>query len=121
MKKNIMVVDDEDSLLQLMDGLLSNAGYNVSTARSGDECLKKLEKEKPDLLILDMMMPGMSGRKVVENIRKNKNIKNLKIVFLTVARFSEAGKDVLTKFKVLDYITKPFETEELLKRIKKIV
>jgi len=68
-----------------------------------------------------MMMPGMSGREVCEKIRENPETKDLKVAFLTVAKFSETGKDVLKKMNVLDYITKPFENEDLVERVKKLV
>ena len=118
-KKRIMVVDDEESVLELLKAVLENDGYTVLTASDGEECLEKLKKTKPDLVLLDMMMPGMSGREVCERIRKDPKTKNLKIIFVTVARFSEMGKDTLSKMNVLDYITKPFDNADLLKRVKK--
>lgn len=120
-KKTIMVVDDEKSLLELLGALLEEEGYEVVNASSGDEALAKLKTVKPDLVLLDMMMPGMSGREVCERIRGDPETKNLKVVFLTVAKFSEVGKDTLSEMDVSDYITKPFENEDLLKRVKKIV
>ena len=69
---------------------------------------------------MDMMMPGMSGREATERIRQNPKTKDLKVVFLTVARFSETGKETLDNLKVLDYITKPFDNEELVKKVKKL-
>ena len=79
------------------------------------------ELTKPDLLLLDMMMPGMSGREVCEKIRSNPDTKDLKVAFLTVAKFSESGSNVLKKLNVADYITKPFDNTDLLSRVKKIV
>ena len=67
-----------------------------------------------------MMMPGMSGRETTEKIRENPETKDLKIAFLTVARFSETGKETLDKLNVLDYITKPFDNEELVSKVKKL-
>jgi len=121
MKKKIMIVDDEEGIVELVTAILEEEGYEVITAMDGKECLEKLKKVKPDLILLDMMMPGMSGREVCEKIRKNPKTKNLKIVFLTVARFSETGKNVLKKLNVLDYITKPFDNKDLVRRIKNIV
>ncbi len=120
-KKRIMVVDDEDSLRELIRAILEAEGYDVTTAEDGNDCLKKLKTMKPDLVLLDMMMPGMSGREVCESIRKDPKIKNLKVAFLTVAKFSESGKGVLGQMKVLDYITKPFDNDDLVKRVKKMV
>jgi len=119
MAKKIMIVDDEESLVELVKALMEQENYEVIPAMSGKECLEKLKTVKPDLILLDMMMPGMSGREVCETIRKDPETKDLKIAFLTVAKFSEAGKDVLEKMDVLDYITKPFDNQDLVKRVKK--
>ncbi|MCD6590868.1 MAG: response regulator [Candidatus Aenigmarchaeota archaeon] len=120
-EKKVMVVDDEESLIELVKAVLEEEGYRVITAMNGEEALEKLKTVKPDLILLDMMMPGMSGREVCERIRKDPKTKNLKIAFLTVAKFSEAGKDILKKMNVLDYITKPFDNDDLVRRVKKII
>lgn len=113
----IMVVDDEEHLLELVRAIFEQEGFNVITVLDGKECLSQLKKVRPDLILLDMMMPGMSGRQVCEEIRKNPATKGLKVVFLTVARFSETGKDTLKQLGVLDYITKPFDNADLVKRV----
>jgi len=118
-KKKIMVVDDEQSLIELVRAILGQEGFDVITVYSGPECLEKLKSEKPDLILMDMMMPGMSGRETTEKIRSNPKTRSLKIAFLTVARFSEVGKDSLKKLNVLDYITKPFDNKDMVKRVKK--
>jgi two-component system phosphate regulon response regulator PhoB len=118
-KKKIMIVDDEENVRQLIEAVLQEEGYDVVTAADGKECLAKLKKIKPDLILLDMMMPGMSGREVCEKIRTDPKTKNLKIIFVTVARFSELGKTTLSKLKVSDYISKPFDNDDLIKRAKK--
>jgi CheY-like chemotaxis protein len=120
-KKKIMVVDDEENLLLLIDRLLKTEGFDVVTARTGKECLKILNKEKPDLLLLDVMMPGMNGIEVAESIRSNPKTKNLKIVFLTVVMSDELKQHRLEKVKALDYITKPFENKDLIRRVKRLV
>ena len=121
MSKKILVVDDDESLLELVKAVLEEDGYSVETANNGEEALEKLKTIKPDLILLDMMMPGMSGREVCENIRKDPKTKGLKVAFITVAKFSEAGKSVLEKMNVSDYVTKPFDNADLLKRVKKII
>lgn len=120
-KKLIMVTDDEEDIRELLKAILENGGYDVVTADDGQDCLNQLKKTKPDLILLDMMMPGISGREVAEQIRKNPDTKNIKIIFVTVARFSELGKDILNKLNVSDYITKPFDNDDILARIKKIL
>ena len=116
-----MVVDDEESLRELANAIFSNEGFKVILASSGQECLELLKKEKPDLILMDMMMPGMSGRETAEKIRQDPKTKDIKIVFLTVAKFSETGKETLDKLNVKDYITKPFDNTDLVKRVKKIL
>ncbi len=120
-KKKIMVVDDEPSLVELVCAILGQEGFQMISAYSGSECLDKLKTEKPDLILMDMMMPGMSGREATEKIRQDPKTKGLKVAFLTVARFSEVGKDSLKKLNVADYITKPFDNKDLVKRVKKAV
>ena len=115
----IMVVDDEPNILALEGAILEGEGFEVVQAASGQECLDKLKQEKPDLILLDMMMPGMSGREVCEKIRADPETANQKIVFVTVARFSEVGKNILEELKVLDYVTKPFDNADLIARVKK--
>lgn len=121
MAKKIMVVDDEENLRELVKVILEQEHFDVITASDGKECLEKLKKVKPGLIILDMFMPGMSGKETCEKIRKNAKTKNIKVVFLTVARLSDTGQNELKKLKVLDYITKPFDNDDLVKRIKKLL
>jgi CheY-like chemotaxis protein len=123
MVKKILVVDDEEILLETIKAVLKHAGFEVITASDGEECMDVLKKQKevPDLILMDMMMPGMSGRETTELIRKDPELKDLKIIFLTVARFSEIGKKTLEELGVLDYITKPFENADLVSRLKKAV
>ena len=119
MAKKVMIVDDEEPLIDLITFLLNKEGFEVIPAISGKQCLDKLKTVKPDLILMDMFMPKMSGRETVEKIRKDPKTKNLKIVFLTVARFSESGKGILKEMNVSDYITKPFDNKDLVERVKK--
>lgn len=120
MARKVLVVDDEESLRELVSAILEPEGFEVALASDGKECLEKLKDYEPDLILLDMMMPGMSGRETCEKIRANPKTRDLKVAFLTVAKFSEAGKGVLKKMDVADYITKPFDNADLIKRVKKM-
>ena len=120
-KKTIMIVDDEEVLLTLVKRLLEEEGFNVITTTSGRGCLERLKKTKPDLIIMDMMMPGMSGLDATEKIRENPKTKNLKIMFLTVVLKSEITLKKLKKLRPIDYIEKPFENNELVSRVKRIL
>ena len=120
-KKKIMIVDDQEDIVELVRVKLGKEGFDVIGVNSGKECLEKLKEVKPDLILMDMLMPGMSGRETTEKIRDNPKTKNLKIAFLTVCKFSGMGKKTLKKLKVLDYIIKDFNKDGLVERVRKLV
>ena len=116
-KKKIMIVDDEENLLVLIRDLLDSEDFDIVTASNGRECLNNIEKERPDLLILDIMMPGMKGTDVAKKIRANPKTKKTKIVFLTILKSREINYHTLEKLNIVDYITKPFDNQDLIRRI----
>jgi two-component system, OmpR family, response regulator VicR len=117
--KKIMVVDNEPDIVDLTRTVLEVGGFNVVTASSGEECLRKLEDEPVDLILLDIMMPGMSGWDVFNRI-KNMSI-NTKVAFLSVLEISDKRKQVLLNEGLADYIMKPFDKDTLLDRVDKIL
>ena len=117
--KKIMVVDNEPDIVDLTRTVLELGGYNVITANSGEECLRLLEKEKVDLVLLDIMMPGMSGWDVFNRINNKKT--NIKVAFMSVLEISDKRKQVLIEEGLADYIMKPFDKEMLLNRVDKIL
>jgi len=120
-KKTVMVVDDEKPFLKVVEDILKPEGYDVVSAISGEEALDILKKVRPDLILLDFYMPGMSGKELCERIRADNKLKNLKVAFLTVATFSQKDIKELNNLFVLDYIPKPFDYRDLIKRIKKMI
>ena len=120
-KKKVMFVDDQEHILLLVRQILEDEGYKVVTAKSGSECLKVLEKVKPDLILMDVMMPGMTGKETIEKIRANSKTRHLKIAYLTVTRSAGFERQTMEKLGVLDYITKPFDRKDLVERVKKIL
>lgn len=116
----ILLVDDEPDILEIINYNLSAQGYNVTTASNGAQAVKKAKKEKPHLIILDVMMPEMDGIEACEQIRKIPDLQDTIITFLTargedysqVAGF-EAGAD--------DYITKPIKPKVLVSKIKSLL
>lgn len=116
----ILLVDDEPDILEIVGYNLSNEGYQVITAENGLEAVKKAKKELPHLIILDVMMPEMDGIEACENIRKNPDLKDTIVTFLTargedysqVAGF-DAGAD--------DYITKPIKPKVLVSKVKALL
>ena len=95
-------------------------GYRVVTAFSGDDALLKLKKEKPDFMLIDFFMPGMSGRELCEKIRADGRLKSIRVAFITAASFSASGMEEFKRLNVLDYIKKPFEYKDLIQRVKKL-
>jgi len=114
-----MVVDNEPDIVDLTRTVLELGGYQVVPSYSGEECLRKLEKEKVDLVLLDIMMPGMSGWDVFNRIKKKNT--DVKVAFMSVLEISEKRKQVLLDEGLADYIMKPFDKEGLLKRVDKIL
>jgi len=117
--KKIMVVDNEPDIVDLTRTVLELGGYSVVPCYSGEDALRKLEKEKVDLVLLDIMMPGMSGWDVFNRIKKKD--KSIKVAFMSVLEVSEKRKQVLLDEGLADYIMKPFDKETLLSRVDKIL
>jgi two-component system KDP operon response regulator KdpE len=110
----ILVIDDEPQIRRLMRTTLISAGYEVDDARTGEEGLEKVGAYHPDLVLLDINMPGMGGLATCEALRMDKNIA---IIMLTV-RDSEADKVAALDAGADDFVTKPFSTPELMARIR---
>ncbi len=119
-KKRILVVDDEEDILELVRFNLQKAGYVVLCATSGEKAVELARKEQPDLLVLDLMLPGMDGLDVAKFLKNNTETKDIPIIMLT-ARGEEA--DVVTGLELGadDYMTKPFSPRILLARVKAVI
>ncbi len=119
-KQTILVVDDERDILDLIEYNLKIEGFNVLKAQNGQEGINKAKEGRPDLILLDIMMPKMDGLEAVEIMRGDKDLKKTPIIFLT------AKSDERTEIECLnkggdDYITKPISTIKLVSRIKAIL
>jgi two-component system, OmpR family, alkaline phosphatase synthesis response regulator PhoP len=117
----ILIIDDEDDIRLAVRTLLEMNGYAVLEGNGGKKGLAVLQKEKVDLVLCDFFMPGMNGRQVLESIRADAKLKDLKVILLTVATFGKEGDAKLKQLKVADYIRKPFDNKDLLARIKKVL
>ena len=115
MPYTIMVVEDDADINQLLARILRQANYQVTQAFSGSEAALRLSQETPDLILLDLMLPGMSGEALLEKLRSEDAL-NVPVLVLS-ARNAVSDKVSLLKRGADDYITKPFEPEELLARI----
>jgi CheY-like chemotaxis protein len=115
-----MIVDDEPDIVESAKVILEREGYRTISAINADECLEKLKKVTPDLILLDIMMPGMAVKEMLKRIKENKKWRNIKIIYLTVVRMAEAEKaDLLKEVNIVDFIEKPFDINDLVRRVKK--
>ena len=120
MKGKIFIIEDETSIIQLVQHNLEKEGFVVSSSTNGNDGLKELKKFEPNLLLLDWMLPDLSGIDVCKSLRRDKNFKNLPIIMLT-AKGEEEDKVKGLESGVDDYITKPFGFNELMARIKALL
>jgi len=112
MVKTILVVDDEPDIRKSVQLILEVNGYKVITANDGDDCLKKLKQVTPDLILLDIMMPGAPVDEII------KQIKDINIAFMSVVRISDARKRGLCmQENIVDFFQKPFNVSDLVDRV----
>lgn len=121
MAKRIMIVDDEPDTVDLVKLVLETEGYETTAVYSGQEALEKINVERPDLVLLDIMMPQLDGWAVRKEIVENEDTKDIPVVMLT-AKAQPLDKMIgLHVVGVTDYITKPFGRQELIDRVKKVL
>jgi DNA-binding response OmpR family regulator len=120
MSHKILIADDEPNILISLEFLMKREGYQVLLARDGTEALAAIQRERPALVLLDVMMPGMTGFDVCQAVRADKTLAGTKIVLLTAK-----GRDIdVAKGMALgatDYVTKPFSTKELAARVRSLL
>ena len=120
MNGKIFIIEDEPSIIQLVQHNLEKNGFIVSSSVNGNDGLKELKKFQPDLLLLDWMLPDLSGVEICKNIRKDASYNNLPVIMLT-AKGEEEDKIKGLDSGVDDYLTKPFSFNELMARIKAVL
>ena len=111
----ILIIEDDEDINQLLCKILKREGYEVTGAYSGTEGKLRLEQELPDLLLLDLMLPGMKGQEIIEYVRKERQ-SNVPIIVLSAKTALESKVELIT-MGADDYITKPFEPQEVLVRV----
>lgn len=117
MSKKILVVDDEEKILELLKNYLDSEGFETILAADGAQALEALQKEKPNLIVLDWMLPGMSGLEICRQVRQTSKVP---IIMLT-ARADEVDKLLGLELGADDYMTKPFSVRELAARIRVVL
>ena len=118
MAQTILVADDEPSILLSLQFLLQKAGYQVRTARDGEEALKAVEAAAPDLILLDAMMPKRDGYDVCQSLRADPAYRDIPIIMLT-AKGRDIERQKGLALGATDYVTKPFSTRELVETVRR--
>lgn len=120
MSHNILIVDDEPAIRQMLGFTLAGDGYACVEARDADEALERLTDQRPDLILLDWMLPGLSGIDFAKRLKRDPRSNQIPIIMLT-AKTDESDKVKGLDLGADDYITKPFSTKELLARIRAVL
>ncbi|MFH0924228.1 MAG: response regulator [bacterium] len=114
----VLLVDDEPDFIETVDFFLKGSGFEVIIASNGKEALEKVQKERPDIILMDNMMPEMDGLEACRLIKADSSLKSIPIIMLTAKGQKQDVKDAL-EAGANNYIVKPFNLPELVERIKK--
>jgi DNA-binding response OmpR family regulator len=119
-KRKVLIADDEPNIVTALEFLLKRAGYDVRAATNGEEALALVESYAPDLVLIDIMMPGKSGYEVCQRMRERPEWRHIKIVMVTAkGREAEVSKGLSLGADL--YVTKPFSTQELIAAIDRLL
>ena len=120
--KTVMVVEDIPNLLEMIVQMLDANNYKTIKAKDGQECLEKIKEEIPDIILLDIMMPGVTTKEILGAIEKDRRLSKVKIIFLTAIHIAEAEEEgFLAGKQVVDFIEKPFSMRKLIDAITKAI
>jgi len=120
MRQKILIVDDENDILTLLEYNLQKAGFHVISAQDGPEAVNAAKKERPDLIILDIMLPSMEGTEVCKILKGNETTRHIPVIMLT-AKGEEVDRIVGFELGADDYIIKPFSPREMVLRVKAVL
>ena len=120
MGKKILIVEDEPNIVVPLQFIMKENGYDVTVAFSGEEAVSAIEESVPDLILLDIMLPGMDGYELCQMIRQKTDWKDIRIIFLTaLGREADMAKGMALEADA--YITKPFSNKEVVTKVKELV
>ena len=120
MTQRILVVDDDRQIVRLVQSYLQQSGFTVLTAYDGEEALHVIRRDKPDLVVLDLMLPKRDGLEITRLLRADEQLAAIPILMLT-ARVEDVDKIVGIELGADDYLTKPFNPQEVVARVKAIL
>lgn len=118
MPRKILIADDEEEIIELITCALKSKGYEVVSTLSGSALLKLIKKEKPDLLILDIMLPGVDGYSLLLQFANDDEVKNIPVIIITALPAARSLFEKFTQVKL--FLSKPFDTQEIVNKIKEI-
>ena len=120
MREKILIVEDEKDIIKMLEYNLKKEGFRILSVQDGEDALDSANKERPDLIILDLMLPGMDGLEVCRNLKGDTKTASIPLIMLT-AKSQESDKVVGLELGADDYMTKPFSPRELIARIKAVL
>lgn len=120
MKEKILIVEDEKDIIKMLDYNLKKEGYATLSSRNGEDAIEIAQVEHPNLIILDLMLPGIDGLEVCKTLKNNSKTASIPVIMLT-AKSQESDKVVGLELGADDYVTKPFSPRELIARIKAVL
>ena len=120
MTKRILICDDDPAILRVLQVNLEIEGYEVLTAQHGEQAVEVATAEKPDLIILDIMMPRLDGYQACERIKQNEDTADIPVIFLS-AKAQQSDIDKGKGFGVAEYLTKPFDPLELVEVVERLI
>lgn len=119
-KKNIMLVDDEPFIIRSLSFVLKKTGYNITTAKNGEEAIMKVRESKPDMMFLDVMMPKKDGFEVCRELKNDPDLKEIYIIMLT-AKGQEKDKEKGLELGADEFMTKPFRPTIVIEKVRQIL
>lgn len=120
MKETILIIEDEKDIVKMLEYNLGKEGFKALSAREGETALELVDREHPDLILLDLMLPGIDGLEVCKALKEEKGTASIPIIMLT-AKSQESDKVIGLELGADDYMTKPFSPRELIARIKAVL
>ncbi len=120
MKEKILIVEDDKDISKMVDYNLKKEGYRTISARDGEDAIEAAHSDRPDLILLDLMLPGIDGLEVCKQLKKESKTAGIPVIMVT-AKSQESDKVVGLELGADDYVTKPFSVRELLARVKAVL
>ncbi len=119
-KKSVLIVDDSETNLVLLDALLNDKGWDIQKADSGKAALALIKKASPDLILLDLLMPGIDGHEMLDRLKADERYAGIPVIVISAVHTSQARNTCLEK-GALEYLTKPVNIDQLLKKVEEIL